>query len=95
MLPPELAEAVRAGKWDHLTGMQVLARHREAAEQRGPLEGAEIMREAALRALQTAQYDPAPYTKVKAAISALDPAAILAQHDRSKAMDELIAGDGE
>lgn len=28
MLPPEDAEAVRAGKWDSLTGMQVLARHR-------------------------------------------------------------------
>lgn len=30
MLPPEDAEAVRAGKWDGVTGMQVLARHRVA-----------------------------------------------------------------
>lgn len=29
MLPPEDAEAVRAGRWDGVTGMQVLARHRQ------------------------------------------------------------------
>ena len=28
MLPPEDAEAVRAGKWDSLTGVQAFARHR-------------------------------------------------------------------
>ncbi len=84
MLPEFDAIDVREGRWDNTTGLQIIARHREAAEQRARLEGAEIMREAALRALQTAQYDPAPYTKGKAAIIALDPAAILAQHDRSK-----------
>jgi len=41
--------------------------------QEGRIEGATAMREAALRALKTAQYDPAPYTKGKRAIEALDP----------------------
>jgi hypothetical protein len=59
---------------------EALARHREQAI----LEGMEIMREAALRSLQTAQYDPAPYTKGKQAITAIDPAAILAAHTRAK-----------
>ena len=31
MLPEKYADAVRAGEWDSVTGMQVLARHRLAA----------------------------------------------------------------
>jgi len=42
-------------------------------------EGARAMQEAALRALRTAQYDPAPYTKGKGAIEALNPAEIVGQ----------------
>ena len=31
MLPAILAADVRAGKWDELTGLQIIARHREQA----------------------------------------------------------------
>jgi hypothetical protein len=109
-LPSVLAEAVRAGEWDRLTGMQVLARHREAAEQRGRLEGAEIMREVAAKAMEglgffTDVEELLHMTKMEmsertchegaSAIRHLDPAAILDQHTRAKAMDELIAGDAD
>ena len=108
-LPSVLAEAVRAGEWDHLTGMQVLARHREAAEQRAGLEGAEIMREAAAGHLATlAKQTPLGHENVQRGAStynwlthhaqlvrSLDPAAIIAHHTRTKAMGELIAGDAD
>ena len=36
--------------------------------------------EAALKALKTAQYDPAPYTKGSSAIRAIDPASVEVDH---------------
>jgi hypothetical protein len=63
---------------------QMIARHREAAEQRARLEGAEIMREAAAKDAE--EWFPGdkktlfPKYGVVAAIRHLDPAAIIAQH---------------
>lgn len=88
MLPEKYAEAIRAGEWDEVTGLQAFARHREAAEQRGRLEGAEIMREAAAKDAE--EWFPGdkktlfPKYGVVAAIRHLDPAAIIAQHARTK-----------
>jgi len=79
---------------DRCVGVRaILKRHREAAEHRGRLEGAEIMREAANKAL----WDKRRHLAARdiTAIQDLDPAAIIAQHDRTKAMDELIAGDAD
>ncbi len=62
----------------------------KAAEARARLEGAEVMREAAATHLTTnGHYDAG------LALYALDPAAILSEHARRKAMDELIAGDAD
>lgn len=45
------------------------------------IEGARMMQEAALRAHKVAEYDPAPYTKGRYAIQALDPAEIVAKQE--------------
>lgn len=42
------------------------------------LRGVKAGLEAALKALKTAQYDPAPYTKGSSAIRAIDPATLTA-----------------
>lgn len=102
MLPPELAEAVQAGKWDHLTGMQVLARHREAAEERARLEGIAMgIKAAAREATSFLVGDPAngvplhnPMAhEIADATRTLAPAAILAQHKRAKVMDSAADAD--
>ena len=68
---------IRAGNRDHHPMVQAFARHRAAAL----IEGARMMQDAALRAHQVAQYDPAPYTKGRYAIQALDPAEIVAKQE--------------
>jgi len=69
----------------------------EAAEARARLEGAEVMREAAARVIRSGMYNEygRPQPALTAAVLALDPAAILSEHARRKAMDELIAGDAD
>jgi hypothetical protein len=111
----ELTFGLDLGGWSRGYGyfsqhvVQAFARHREAAEARARLEGAEIMREAAARDLRTsaALAGPGPYKGLATPIrieclrdaadllDTLDPAAILEAHTRAKAMDELIAGDGD
>lgn len=68
----EMREMIRAGRVDHHA--EAAAKHRHAAM----IEGARLMQEAALRALKTVQYSPAPYTDGKARIEALDPAKVTA-----------------
>jgi len=71
----------------------------ETAEARARLEGAEIMREAAARWAEDGErWDDCCIDTLydyECAIRALDPAAILEARARAKAMDELIAGDGD
>ena len=69
----------------------------EAAEHRARLEGAEVMREAAARVIRSGMHNEyaRPQPALTAAVLALDPAAILSEHARRKAMDELIAGDAD
>jgi len=80
---------------------EAFARHREAAEARARIEGAEIMREAAADAFEIPDGEPWDDCCIdtlyvhECAILNLDPAAILAAHTRAKAMDELIAGDAD
>lgn len=84
-LPPDYAAAVRAGTWDKLTGLQVLARHRQAAEERARLEGIAMGIEAAKKALKTANgVSKAALWDVNHVLGTLSPAAILAQHKRTK-----------
>jgi len=76
---------------------EAFARHREAAEARARLEGAEVMREAAARVIRSGMHNEyaRPQPALTAAVLAIDPAAILSEHARRKAMDELIAGDAD
>jgi hypothetical protein len=64
--------------------VQAFARHREAAEQRGRIEGAEIMREAALAVVHCGCETDCEFDEAGRKIYNLDPAAILAQHTRTK-----------
>lgn len=59
----EMRELILAGRADHHA--EPFARHRIAAS--------EDMKRRALAALKTAQFDPAPYTKGRAAIERLEP----------------------
>jgi hypothetical protein len=83
------ARNVRNGGNDDCTIVQAFARHREAAEQRGRLEGAEIMREAAAERLRSSVLYSVKESRIsfmtaRDIIKALDPAAILAAHARAK-----------
>ena len=93
-------EKVHDGECDHYIPVQVCARHREAAQARARLEGAEIMREALLEKIvndpEYEGYDFGPgLDMAETHIRSLDPAAILEAHARAKAMGELIAEDGD
>jgi hypothetical protein len=68
----------------------------KAHRQSAILEGMEIMREAAAQCSNARwSQHPEAVDDVTRNIRALDPAAILDQHTRAKAMDELIAGDAD
>ena len=68
-----------------------LAAHRQAAI----LEGMEIMREAAIDWLKAMDGFGEWWEAAHLIQDNLDPAAILSEHARRKAMDELIAGDAD
>jgi hypothetical protein len=80
---------------------QASAKHREAAEARARLEGAEVMREAAADAFEIPdgeQWDDCCIDTLydyECAILNLDPAAILEAHTRAKATGTLGDSDGD
>jgi hypothetical protein len=72
-LPEDYRRAVAAGKWDHTTGMQVIARHRLAAEARAFEAGALAMREAASEKLEECCE---PCLQCHTNVCAIDPASL-------------------
>lgn len=93
--------------WAICSGMPeaITAWNTRADRQSAILEGAEIMREAAKKAIYQLQLKnragidddnfAAALGHASDEIGNLDPAAIIAQRTRTKAMDELIAGDAD
>ncbi len=83
--------AIRSGMPEAITAWNTRADRQSAI-----LEGMEIMREAAAQCSNARRFrHHEAVDDVTRNIRALDPAAILAQHTRAKAMDELIAGDAD
>jgi hypothetical protein len=74
-VPPQDAANIRAGHWDQTTGMQIIARHAQAAR----LEGAREMKHATLRACADQSYMDPPRNTASACcerIREIDPVEI-------------------
>jgi hypothetical protein len=79
-------DRIKTGGWDGHYIVQAFARHRHAAEQRALAEGVALGIEAAKLALKTANgINKAALWDVNHVLGTLDPAAIIAQHMRTKA----------
>lgn len=94
---PKYAQEILNGEHDATALLQAFARHREAAEQRARLEGAEIMREAAAERLRSSVLYSVKESRIsfmtaRDIIKALDPAAILAAHARAKETPDVRTG---